>query len=245
MEDLFEVEYTKFEKFLKFIGWYKFRVFIEDWIYPAHYIRNFLFHRYDRIKIKEIKPYEYLDVDITMFYACMELVVRFIEKEEPEKYINWYDDEYTKGSKYGDNSSIYGEKDKQVLFPEYKGRYIMDIIKEIYDWYKNKYPVMINDVQYMIDFAFDNNLYGKMMSKEIKDMPGHFQIINDTSYCPKSIDELKDVNWEILDKYIENREDILKERCLINKRMELEKKIEEEKQKYLHLCIEVRPYLWT
>ena len=43
----------KFDDFLVKIGWYIFLRFIEEWIYPAYFLKNLLFYRFDRVKVPE------------------------------------------------------------------------------------------------------------------------------------------------------------------------------------------------
>ena len=229
------------DKFLCKVGWYSFCRFFRNWIYPAYDLNNFLFHRYDLIKIKSIKPYEYAEPDTLMFEANMILIKRFIEEYNPEKHICWYVDDFGE-----DVGRKYGEYENEiVVFPEYEGKYIMDIIKEIYEWYTVKYVELQDDLEYLTDFIHKNKIDGEMKLVEIDDKVGFFKMEMDESNSPKSIEELKFVDWSLIDKYFEKREDVLDYNNVVRKQIEIETKIEIEKQKYLHLCIAVRPYLWT
>jgi hypothetical protein len=234
------MNFSKFEDFLVNIYWYRFISFIKDWTYPGYSLKNFLFKRYDLIKIKSVKPYEYAEPDTIMFEANMELIRKFIEEYNPEKHICWYKD------KDGvDCGHKYGEGNKKILFPEYKGMYIMDIIKKIYQWYKKELPNTFEDVMYLTDFCHKNKLDGEMKYVPVEGSVELYEIEYDYSKAPKSIDELKEVNWNILDKYFSDRNDVLDFKKVIHKSIEIENMIEEDKQHYLHLCIEVRQYLWT
>jgi hypothetical protein len=133
------IEYSWRENFLFLIGWYKFIRFIEEWIYPAYYLRNFLFYRYDRIKVPQVKSYEYTDKSYLSLCANMQIIVDFLEKEKPEEHVIWY----------GKEGHIYGEFDKPILFQEYKGKYIMDIIKEIYQFWTFDREQMLKDTKDM------------------------------------------------------------------------------------------------
>ena len=53
------------------------------------------------------------------------------------------------------------------------------------------------------------------------------------------------INWDILHKYFPNEVDIVNENIVHNKINEIDNLIFNKHQYYLHLCIEVRPYLWT
>jgi hypothetical protein len=211
------------------IGWYKFCRFIKDWIYPAYHLRNFLFHRYDIIKCPQIKPYEYTDVSYLMLCANMELIVKFIEKENPEKHICWYTDEETGeelGHKYGE-CELY-----DIMFPEYKGKWVMDIIKEIYNFWKVEYPKYLEDDKYLLYFWCE-------YFSEIKSHFGY------DAKIAKSMDDFpKDINWDIITKYMD-KEKLFEKNYVLNKHHELQINIEKYCQKYLHLCIEIRQYLWT
>ena len=68
----------------------------------------------------------------------------------------------------------------------------------------------------------------------------------DKSGTAKTLQEVEarpGVRWDILDRYF-RREDLLKENFVRDKLTEMENKIALDEQKYLHLCIETRPYLW-
>ena len=74
------------------------------------------------------------------------------------------------------------------------------------------------------------------------------EIVFDTSECPTSLDDFKDeqVNWEVIDKYLDgDRNNIFVERFIKSKLDNLVQRIEQEKQRNLHLFIEMRNYLWT
>lgn len=222
-----------------FVSLYHISNFFENWIYPAYNLRNFLFHRYDLIKIKSIKPYDYAEPDQIMFEANMILIKKFIEEYNPEKHICWY------VNNFGDDvGRKYGENENDALFPEYNGKYIMDIIKEIYNWYQKKYVEQLKDIEYIYEFMKKNDI-GAFEWIEKEDNKDYFVMELEEKNSPKSIDNLIDVKWDFFDKHFDNRNDVLdffKLMELINK---IEKNIFKQKQKYLHLCIEVRPYLWT
>ena len=238
---MFENTLSKWERFLMNIGWYRFCCFVEEWIYPAYYLKNLLFHRYDKIKIPQVKPYEYCDKDYLMLCANMQIIVDFIEKEEPEKYICWYKDDFGVdcGHKYGER------KEDIILYPEYKDRWIMDIIKEIYKFWKVDYPNLQLDYDYLFDFWSDY-LIGDINTK-ISEDGINYEIYFDKCKSIKTMEDLNDINlnWDIIDKYIDNREKLLDEKYVREIVNNIEKKLYEDRQKYLHLCIEVRPYLWT
>lgn len=240
---MLEVELNKLDKFLMKINWYSFCRFIDNWVYPGHYLKNLLFHRHDRIKVPQIKPWEYCDITEIMLYANMELIIKFVEKEEPEKHILWYYDE--EGNVAG---HIYGEGEKHgysIIYPEYKGEFVMDIIKEIYNWWKDIYPREQKDYNYLLNF-WANNLYGKIHSEQI---PGtdFGEMESDKSDTIKTLEDLYELkpDWNILDYYFDSRADILDEEKFKGVLGDLEKKMYNDCQKYLHLCIEVRPFLWT
>ena len=128
----------------------------KNWVFPAYKIRRLL-DRHDIVKLPGVKATEWCDVTERMYLANMELVKHFIEKEKPEKHILWYKDEHGNdvGHKYGEN-----EKAFPVIFPEYKGRYIMDIIKEIYKWYTVDQKNLTKDFNYLLKIWSDY-LFGR------------------------------------------------------------------------------------
>lgn len=226
--------------------WWRIENFFREWIYPAYSLKNSLFYRYDIVRMRDIPRTQYCDVVERMFYANMELITHFMEKENPEKYVCWYQNESGEdvGHKYGE----YEEKANiPILFPEYKGKFVMDIIKEIYHWWKVEYPRMCNEREYILSF-WCKYICGTMKSKPWKDSDEYSEIVFDKSDCPTTMEFFndKEVKWEILDKYLDgDRGNLLKDGFLKDKLDELEIEIERQMQKCLHLCIEVRTYLWT
>lgn len=237
---LFEHEFSKWEKFLMKVGWYRFLVFIDEWIFPAYNLRNLLFHRYDRIKVPQVKCYEYTDTEYLMLCANMQMIVNFIEKEKPEKYICWYKDEEGNdaGHKYGENP------DYPIMFPEYKDKWIMDMIKEIYHWWKYEYPVLCEDESYILSFWCEYFSGDWEFTEE--DENGNVFYTSSDKNIAKSMKDLegKDIKWDVIDKYLD-RNKLFEENYVHNQHGKIKINIHNLCQKYLHLCIEVRPYLWT
>lgn len=228
---------TWLDKFLMFIGWWTLCRWFEEWIYPGYYLKNLLFKRYDLIRITSMRPYEYAEPDYLMFEANMELIVRFIEKYEPEKHIEWY----------GEHSHKYGENvDYVMMFPEYKDKFIMDIIKEIYHFYKETLYQTNDDLDYLY-YVYHQYIVGEMKFIELENKM--FELDFDKTNTIKKLNEFDEkeiyIDWKVIDKYFKKRKDILNDEKFLNKINEIASNLEKDKQKYLHLCIEVRPYLWT
>jgi len=222
--------------------WWKIENFFKNWVYPAYDLKNFLFRRYDLVRLHNIKRSQYSDVAERMFEANMELLAFFVEKEKPEEHVCWYQDENGNdvGHKYGECDSF------PPIYPEYKGKFVMDIIKEVYHWWKEDYPMLCKEYEYLLSFWCDY-VAGKMKSKPARE-EGYNEIVFDTSECPKTLEYFNDKNikWEILDKYLDGDRNNIFVNGFVNKKMHsLETDIELQKQKNLHLCIEVRQYLWT
>lgn len=217
--------------------------FIENWVYPAWHLRNALYYRYDLVRMKRISRKIYCDVEERMLHANMELIVHFIEKENPEKYTYWYQDENGNdvGHKYGEN------KEDRLFYPEYEGVFVMDIIKEIYDWWTVRLVNMQDDYNYLLSF-WATYLNGEMKSKPCANSTEFSEIYFDKSNCPKTLSALegKDIKWDILDRYLDgDRNNVFVDNFVFGKVNGLELEMDRQKQKYLHLCIEMRPYLWT
>ena len=219
---------------------YMLQRFFENWIYPGYYLKNLLFYRYDRIKVPQIKSYEYADKEYLMLCANMQIIVDFIEKENPEKHICWYKDELGAdlGHKYGENPNF------TILFPEYKDEYIMDIIKDIYNYWKVIYLKQTESIDYLYKYLSEN-LIGEIQFQPIDDQNG--QILFDKKNTIKTKQELYqlNLNWNILDYCFESRNDLLDQNKVRRKVIEMEFERTRDCQKYLHLAIQVRPYLWT
>lgn len=237
---MFKKIIEKIDDFLVYIGWYKFLRFIENWIFPAYFLRNLFFYRYDRVVVPQIKAYEYSDKEYLMLCAVMQIIVDFIEKENPEKHICWYksEDGEDLGHKYGENINF------EMLFPEYKDKYIMDIIKDIYHFWTVIYPKKVECKEYLL------NYWSKYLCGDLVEQPVYKDVFNvtfDAANAPKTKEDLYKLNldWVKLDYVIDIRADLLDSECIRRKIWDLENEIVRDCQKYLHLAIEVRPYLWT
>lgn len=168
------------------------RDFFRHWIYPAYYLKNLLFNRYDLIRLPGIRKYEYSDCVERMFLANMELVKEFIEKEKPEKHVCWYGNDPIAGPTWISTD--------HPLFPatEFEGMYILDLVKKIYKWYTIELPEL------------------ERQSKNA---------LEDWDRDRDGFPNLAAASLELHDK--------------------LELQIYNDKQKYMHLAIELRPYMWT
>jgi hypothetical protein len=87
---------------------------------------------------------------------------------------------------------------------------------------------------------------GEMTETKIPDCD-LYEIDFDKSNCPKNMDDLwkLKLDWSLLDSCVPNRKKLLNEKFILKKIKQMEKEHFNDCQKYLHLCIEVRPYLWT
>jgi hypothetical protein len=170
----------------------------------------------------------------------MQIIVDFIEKENAEEYICWYTDEdgVELGHKYGENPK------QKIYFPEYKDKWVMDIIKEIYNYWKVIYPKQEECKDYLLSY-WAKYLAGEMIDKPCED--GLYEVLFDKSNTVKTKEELYnlDLDWNKLDYVVDDREKLLDSVYVRNRISELETEIYEDCQKYLHLAIEVRQYLWT
>lgn len=218
--------------------WWKIQFFFDDWIYPAYYLRNLLFHRYNKIKLPMFKPYEYLDNSVRMKYAIFELVKDFIENEKPEKYICWYRDE--KGNDLGHK---YGEGEQQIIYKDLKGKYVMDLMKEIYNFYTKILPELEKEKEYLLDIWAKYIFNGHYKEDEkLKDVVEW--IDEPSNYTLKDI-ENENLDWDILLKYIGKKEKFFEEDLIHNEYKKLKVHIHDQIQYYLHLAIDIREYFWT
>ena len=195
-----------------------------DWIYPGYKWRNLFFNRTNIVKLHNFSPFEYTEVCFRMFEANMELIVDFIEKDHPEKYTNWYDEEY-------------GPKFESKYFPELNGKFVMDVIKQVYNYYKVDLPKQDEESSYLCKFWADNFFY----FKECEDNPEFFTL-EEHNYTLEDIEKMNP-NWNIILKYIPNKEDIVIPRKLNQVLSDIRLKEEKDAQYYLHLCIELRKFL--
>jgi hypothetical protein len=226
--------------------WFDISEFFKNWIWPAYSLKNALFNRYDLVKLSFIKRTEYSDVVERMTQANFELVKFFIEKERPEEVVMWYQDHegHDVGPRYGMSCDKSTKWD--VMYPELQGEFVMDIIKDIYDYYVNRIKQQEHEDLVLSEF------YHKWLADDMQfiDMPGCEASEVKFISKPKieSLDFFNEinVNWNVLDKYSDGDRKNLLDKDFVDKvRKDNEKKEFDELQKYLHLCIEMRPYMWT
>ena len=211
--------------------WWKIELFFEEWIYPGYFLRNMLFHHYNIIKLPGIKPYEYTEVCQKLELGNFELLREFLEDYKPEKYIEWY----------GENGHQYGEGDKKILFPELKGKYVMDLLKEIYDFYFKKLPILREEADYLLEIWSNYHDYGhwEVLNDDVETLRW---IFDESPWTFETI-EKENLKWDIIEKYIK-KEEILNDEFFVKihqAKIDIENKI----TYYLHLFIELREYLWT
>lgn len=201
------------------------------------FLKNLFYYRYDRIKVPEIKPWEYCDKTGFLLYADMKILVDFVQKQKPQERLLWYEDEngIESGHKLGQDQKL------KIFVQEYRGKFVMDVIKQIYNFWKIGYEQQKKQIKYLKE-VFCTYIVGKMSVSEQT-----YQVLFDTTNLPVTVEEIKDlVDWQILDKYLQgDRQNFFKERFLSNKIIKQEIFLQNECQKYLHLLIDVRPYLWT
>lgn len=191
-----------------------------------------LFCRYDRVKVPEVKPWEYCDKTGFLLYASMKILVDFVQKEKIDDVI-WY---------YGETQYKLGHDQKlKIYMQQYRGKNVMDIVKQIYAFWKKIYVQKQEQIFYLQQVYY-KYILGKMSISEQT-----YQILFDFTNLPKTVEQVKDqMNWQILDKYLQgDRQNLFKENFLKNKLCELQNELQNDCQKYLHLLIDIRPYLWT
>lgn len=231
--------------------WWSIQDFFKDWIYPAYYLRNLLFYRYDRVKIKELKPWEYSDVMYRMERSVYTLIHDFLINEKPEECVVWYEGSTPEnsGHKYGEMKDIETKEKIPVLFPEYDGMWIMDLIKKVENWDQKGRKEFQNNVNKLYDYHRKLSGPVKFIPAEESTIKGAEKMIHEIDKAEiKSFDDIyKDSNLvEFLRKFVSEDEKLwLNEDFIFTKAMKLESELELIEQKMLHLAIEVRPYLWT
>ena len=223
--------------------WWRVRNFFEEWIFPGWSFRNFFWKRYDIVRLHELKRTEYCDVVERLYQANRELLRHFIEDEKPEEHVVWYG---LHGHKYNES-----EMRSPLLYPEYDNEYVMDLLKKAYNWFEVEKPAAEREAEYLLGVWYDW-LSGKKSLKPELDENGNptgNEIYSvDPSSLPKSLSffDDKDLDWDILDKHLDgDRQNLLKYGYLLQKHDELNKEIWDKTQKMLHLCIELRGFMWT
>lgn len=232
--------FTRLKEFIKEDCWWRLQDFWKNYIWPAYHLRNYFFNRYDIVKMPEIKRCEYSDVVQRVLWANVELLKFFIEKEKPEEHVEWYGDW---GHKYIPNPITHDP----VLFPEYEGKYIMDLMKMTYKWFTEDRDRMNEDRDYLLDVWY-RWLSGRRYTIPCEQDPEARELKIDESTIPTDLSFFDDKNmdWEILDRYLDgDRMNLIKKNFIFEKLNELENKIEQLDQKHLHLIIECRFSMWT
>ena len=241
------IERDEDETFLDWLG-IEFRILkdhFQNWIWPAYHLRNWLYRRYDIVRLgrmsgilksSHVKRTEYSDVLERMRLANAELIREFMDDENPEDHIEWY----------GEHGHKYGEFEEEVLFPDRKGEYVMDLIKECYRFWTVNLPRMEDEAGWLLDF-WANHLYFK---KEVpsKVVEGAVSLVDDEERYPKDLSAFDgiEMRWDLIDRICDGeRSRILEKDFVFKKHDEMEREIERKCQYYLHLGIEMRPYLWT
>ena len=202
--------------------WWHVKSFCSDWIWPAWSLKNWMFRRYDIVKLRKVNRSDYCDDSERFLYASMEIICHFIEKENPEKHVCWYKDEdgYDVGPKYGTGFD-------HVLYEELRGEFIMDIIKDIYNWWTYVLPGMDDERSYLLSFWCDH-CNGRLYSEPVDDGLDEddenkcYWIKLDESVLPVSMDYFEDkcIDWSIIDKYTDGkRENVLVKDFIRNNRV--------------------------
>ena len=219
---------------------YRLQSFFEDWIYPGYCFKNYFFRRYDIVRMPELRRSCYYEIDYRMYLANMELIRHFIEECDWEM-VGWYDEKDEKG-----NVKIPGMKyglapGMRVYLPEYKGKYVIDIVKEIYDWHTLIMPKLADDYRFGL----------KNMAETIAEESVTAGNSEKTSGFRYSFPERDTISPEDLENYLASIRKILKGEKTPIVDVEICGKIERNldllidygQQKYLHASIEVRQFL--
>lgn len=195
-------------------------------------LQNIFYHRYDRVKVPQVKPWEYCDKTGLLLYADMKILVDFIQKQKPQAYVMWYTEF---GHKLGQDSKL------NIYVQQYRGKWVMDIMMQIYEFWKVGYGQRMKQIEYVSEILY-HYVIGKMSISQ-----SSYQVLFDNTKLPKTIEEIKEeVDWQILDKYLQgDRENLFNEQFVRNKIIQAQNQLQNDCQKYLHLLIDVRPYLWT
>jgi len=216
----------RWEKFLDFIHYWSLSRFIDEWVYPGHYLHNLLFHRYDRVKIPFLKPYQWCDRSEMFFYCSFEILKQYVEQEKPFECVDFYEKDHTPTT--------------------VTGKIVGDEIKFLYNWYTKTLPETEKEHRLMLDYWCEN-LCGVMVFKK-EDQNDHLGKIEfDRSENPKEFKDfaVSDEQKTVLNKWFDSEEDMMDEDTVCNKRIEKEKELAKEKQDMLHRLVDIREYLWT
>lgn len=206
--------------------WFKTKDFFESWIYPGYYLRNLLFHRYDRVKLPLVKPWEYVEPCEKIKYAVFEIVCKFVEMEEKHPFVEWY-----------------GEHGAKI-----DGIYVMDTAKEIRDWWRT---MRSEEVKKSADFQsfYCKWVIGKLRFHTPDKKTGLGLLTFEKSHLPKTFEEYEKVvtveEWKKFDAFCDDRHKIMDENFMRNLSNQIERNLDDIDDKYLHEAIKIRQYLWT
>lgn len=207
-------------------AWYRISDFFKSWIYPGYYMRNLLFRRYDRVKLPQVKPYEYAEPAERIKYAVFEMVCDFVDSEEKHPVVEWYGE--------------YGHK--------IDGEYVMDIAKGIREWWRVTRDAEERKYYDFLNF-YATWVIGKMRFHKIDEKTGVGNITFDKSHLPKFFEKYLEVisedEWAKFDAVCGDRRKIMDEAFMRELCDRLETGLGDTDDKYLHDAIKIRQYLWT
>ena len=119
----------------------------------------------------------------------------------------------------------------------------MDLIKEIYNFYTKVLPELEKEQDYLEEVLDKYVINGHWV--DVKNDPKMVSWMPEKSNYTLEDLEKENINWDIVLKHLNRKEDILDKMILLFSIFELKSKIYKETQYYLHLAVDVRAYLWT
>ena len=205
--------------------WWPISDFFKSWIYPGHYTRNMLFYRYDRVKLPQVKPWEYAEPCDRIKYAVFEQVCDFVDDEVNDPIVEWY-----------------GEHGAKL-----DGRYVMDIGREIRQWWRVDRQIEEKKYWDFLDF-YCTWVIGKLHFHK-PDKNGLGLVTFDEDHLPKTYDDymkvVSDEDWKKYDACCDDRTKIVDHEFSSKLSNSLEQKMDDTDDHFLHEAIRIRQYLWT
>lgn len=163
-------------------------------------VKDFCWNRYSTIKPRTL-GHSWCDRRELLLHMSMEILGNFIENECSPGHVLWYGEE---------GPTVYGE-------------YVMDEMKEIWDWwnitYQKEYPEAIDNIWNLISDC------GPEIRHEELDPP--------------------ETNLKQMVFHFETEEQETKYKALTEQAHKLEQRVEDESDKMLQRLAAVRQYMWT
>lgn len=232
------------------IAFYRFTEFFVDFIIPGKRLWKALFRPYNKLKLPQLRPWQYCDPRDLMIYANIQVLEKFWE-EKPEELVCWKVDEA---------GNDVGPRVKSSIFPEIDGKYVIDVAHDIDYEFKTGIEELKKEIDAMYSalcLSSPKHVWatdaGKITSflKERPEVP--LRMISDYSGIPEKLDEqfflsngMTEEEVDVLHKRFGKslRRAKLNDKKLCKMALAMEDELDRRYNKAIQMLAEIRQYLW-